>query len=135
MSGAELVGRPVWSTKCNRNIELAPRHHEHVGRIVYNLIEGDQRETKRHEFDDGSQSSHGRADSKTGESVFADWRIDNSLGSEAFQQSLADFVSAVIFRHLFAHQKNIRIALELFSERFIQGLTVSDFPHDFLSSE
>ena len=51
------------------------------------------------------------------------------LGPETFEQTLAHFVGAVVFGDFFSHQKDIRIALQLFRERFVQRLTISDFSH------
>src|SRR4030095_618642 len=131
MGGGELMRGAIWSAKGNWNIKLSARHHQHVRRVVHDLIEGDQRKTKRHEFDDRPQTGHGRADSQSGKTVFADWRIDDSLRSESLEQSLADFVCALIFGDFLAHQENIRIARELFGERFVQRLTVGNLSHDF----
>ena len=42
---------------------------------------------------------------------------------------MADLVGALIFSDFLAHQKNIRITLQFFRERFIKGLTIRDFSH------
>src|SRR5262249_10929269 len=96
MSRGELMRGSVRPAKGDRNIELTARHHEHVRRVVHDLIERDERKTPGHELNDRPQTGHGRADAQTGESVFANRRVDDSFRSEAFKQSLADFVSTVI---------------------------------------
>ena len=123
--------RTIRSAKRNGNVELPARHQEHVRRVVHHLIERYERETERHELDDRSQADHRRADPQPGETVFADRRVDDSSRPKPFQQTLADFVSAVIFGDFFAHEKNIWVALELFGERFVQRLTICDFSHSF----
>ena len=99
------------------------------GALFDHLIECDKRKTKCHELDDRPQTDHGRADAKTGKAVFADRRIDDSFRTKPFEQTLADFVSAVVFRDFFAHQKHVRVALQFFRERLIQSLAISDLPH------
>ena len=130
MGRAKLVGGSIRAAECNRDIELAARHHEHVWRVVHDLIESDQRKAEGHEFDNRAQTDHGCADAESGETVFANRSVDNSLGSKSFEQPLAYFISAVIFRDFLAHQKNIRIARQFFGQRFVQCLTVSDLSHD-----
>src|SRR5947207_3499695 len=126
---AELMGRSVRPAKSNWNIELPTRHREHVWRIVDYLIEGNQGKTKRHELNNWPQPDHCRTDSHSRKTVFADRGIDDPSRSEAIEQSLADFVSAVVFGDFFAHQKDIRIALQLLGQRFVQSLTVCDLSH------
>src|SRR5712691_1257083 len=131
MGRAKLMGGPVRTTKGDWNIELTTRHHEHVGRVVYHLIESHERKAEGHELNDRPQSNHGRADTESGKSIFTNRSVDDSPRSKTFEQSLAHFVSALIFRDLLAHQKDIWIARQFFGERFVQCLTISDFPHDF----
>ena len=126
---AKLVRRTVRSAKCDRDIELAAGHREHVRRVVHHLVEGDERETERHEFDDRPQPDHRGADAHAGKTVFTDRRVDDPLGPETFEQALAHFVSAVVFGDLFTHQEDVRIARQLFGERFVERLAVSDFSH------
>src|SRR5216684_428168 len=91
MGRAELMGRAVWSAKGDWNIKLSTRHREHVRRVVYDLIESDERKTERHELDNRPQSNHGRAHSEPGEAVFTDRRIDDAFRAKAFEQTLTDF--------------------------------------------
>src|SRR5712692_11135968 len=129
MGRAELMRRAVGSAKCDRNIELPAGHREHVGRVVHNLVERDERKAEGHELNDWSQTDHGSADSQTSETILADRRIDDSFGAEAFEQSLTDFVSAVIFGDFLAHEENVWITLQFFHERFVECLTISNFSH------
>src|SRR5579864_4503046 len=103
MRRRKLMGGTVWSAKCDRNVELSPRHHEHVGRVVDDLIERDQRKTPSHELDDWPKAGHGCADAQTRKPVLANGRVDDSRWTEAFEQTLADFVGSVVFGHFFAH--------------------------------
>ena len=81
----------------------------------------------------GLQPDHRGADTHAGETVFTDRRVDDSLGSEPFEQPLAHLVSAVVFSDFFAHQEDVRIARQLFGERFVERLAVSDFSHALAS--
>ena len=129
MGGAELMRGAIRTAKCDRNVELSAGHREHVGRVVHDLIEGDERKTEGHELDDGPQPNHRGADPHARETVFADRRVDDAFGPETFEQTLRNFVGAVIFGHFFTHQENIWIALQFFRERFVQRLPVSDLAH------
>ena len=56
-----------------------------------------------------------------GKSVFADRRVDDSLRPETFEQALAYLVGAVVLRHFFAHEKDVRIAFQFFRKRLVQA--------------
>src|SRR5882724_10580795 len=129
MRGAELVRGSVRTTKYYRDIKLPARHRVHVRRVIDDLIERHQRKAERHKFNDRAQANHGRANSQAGKSVLANGSIDDSPRAKSLKQSLADFVGALIFRDLFPHEKNVRIALEFFSERFVDCLAIRDFSH------
>src|SRR6266487_1992546 len=129
MRSAELMCRAVWSTKGDRDIKLSPRHRVHIRGVVHDLIECHQRKAERHKFNDRPQADHCRAHSQAGKSVLADWSVDDSSRAKALKQTMADLVSALIFRYFLAHQKNIRITLQFFRERFIERLTICDFSH------
>src|ERR1700736_5706735 len=129
MGRSQLMSRAVRSAKGDRNIKLPARHHEHVGRVVHDLVERDQRKTPGHELDNRTEAGHGRANPEACETIFADGRVDDSFRAEALEQTLAHFISPMVLGDFLAHQENIWVALQLFSERFIQRLTISDFPH------
>src|SRR5437762_625769 len=129
---AELMRRPIWAAEGDWNVELAAGHRQHVGRIVDDLIESDQRETECHELDDRAQPHHSRTYAHSGETIFADRRVDDPSRPETLEQSLADFIGTLVFGDLLSHQKNIRIALQLLRERFVESLTIRDFSHGFV---
>src|SRR5437588_13090828 len=131
MGGAKLVGRAVWSPKCDRNVELAARHHQHVRRVVHHLIESNERKTEGHELDDRPEPDHGGADTESGETIFTDWGVNDALRSETLEQTLAYFVSAMVFRDFLTHQKHVRVPLQFFGERFVERLAISNLPHPF----
>ena len=87
MCRAKLMGRAVRTAKSNRDIELSAGHREHVRRVVHDLIERHERETKRHELNDRPQADHCRADSQPGKSVLADRRVDDAFGPKTLEQS------------------------------------------------
>ena len=129
MRGTKLVRGSVRTTKYYRDIKLPARHRVHVRRVIDDLIERHQRKAERHKFNYWPQADHRCADAKTCKPVLADRSIDDSPWPKALKQPVADFVSALVFRDLFAHQKNIWITLEFLCERFIKGLTIRDFSH------
>jgi len=112
--GCATAAHAVQEVERDRHRELSAGHGEHVRRIVHDLVEGDEGKAKRHELNDWPEPDHGGADAHPGKSVFADRRVDDALGTKTLEQTLAHFVSALIFSHLFSHQKNVWIALEFF---------------------
>ena len=127
--GAELMGRAVRTAEGNRDVKLPTRHREHVRRVVYDLIEGHQREAEGHELDYRPQTNHGRADPEAGETIFTDRRIDDAGWTETIKQALAHFISAVVLRDLLAHEEDVLVALQLFRERLVQRLAIGDLSH------
>ena len=112
MGCTELMSWTIWSAKRDRNVELTAGHGEHVRGVVHNLIECNERKTERHELDDRPEPDHGRADTQPGETIFADRRVNDSRGTKSFEQSLRDLISAVVLRHLLAHEEDVWIALQ-----------------------
>jgi hypothetical protein len=134
MGRTELVRRSIWATESDWDIELTTRHREHVWGVVHNLVERNERKTERHELNDWPQADHRRANAEAGKSVFTDWSIDDPSWPKTLKQTLTYLVSALVFSDLFAHEKNIRIALQFFRERFVECLTISNLPHGFAPS-
>ena len=112
MRGAKLVSRAVRSAKRDRDVELAARHGEHVRCVIHDLIKRNEGKTERHELDNRPQPNHGGADAQARKTVLANRGIDDALRSEAIEQALAHFVSAVVLRDFFAHEEDIWIALQ-----------------------
>ncbi len=129
MGRTELVRRAVGAAEHDGHVELAAGHGEHVRGVIDDLIERHERERERHELDDGPQARHRRPDAQPGEPGLGDGGVDHAFGAEAFQQALADLVSAVVFGHFLAHEEDVRIALHFFDQGFVDGLAVGDFSH------
>src|SRR5437773_264182 len=129
MRSAELMRWAIWSTKSDGDIKLPARHRVHIRGVVHDLIECHERKAERHKFNDRPQADHRRANSQAGKSVLADWSVDNAPWPKAFEQTMADLVGALVFSDFLAHQKNIRIPLQFFRERFIERLTICNFSH------
>ncbi len=132
MRSAELVRWSVRSAKRDWDIKLPARHREHVWRVVHDLIKGDQRKAERHKFNNRSQTNHRCSHAETRESVFTDWGVYNAPWAEPLEQALAHFVSAIVFRDFFAHEKDIGVALKFLRERFVERLTIRNFSHGFV---
>src|SRR6266516_582473 len=111
MRGAELVPGPVRATKHYRDIKLPARHRVHVRGVIDDLIERHQRKTEHHKCNDWPSPHPRCSDAQTCKPVLADWSIDDSPWPKALKQPVAELVSALVFRELFAHQKNIWITL------------------------
>src|SRR5438876_11077815 len=64
-----------------------------------------------------------------GAGVRRDRRIDDALGAELLQQPAAHLIGSLIHPHLFAHQKDVGIALHFLAQRLIQGVPVGERRH------
>src|SRR6266550_5721671 len=106
MRGAKLMRGSVRSAKRDRDIELTPRHREHVRRVIHDLIECDERKAERHKFNDRPQSDHRCANSQPCKAVLADWGINDSTRSKSLKQPMAYLVGTLIFADFLTHQEN-----------------------------
>ena len=129
MRRAQLMRGTIGSAKRDGNVKLSTRHGVHIRRVVHDLIERHKREAERHEFYDWSQPDHRRSDSQPRKSVLADRCVNDSPRPKSLQETLAHLIRALIFGDLFAHEKNIGIALKFFGERFVQCLAICNFSH------
>ena len=127
----ELQRGAVGSPKHDRDVELPARHVEQLGGRVEHLIERQHREVPGHELDYRSKPDHRRADADAGETQLGDWRVDNSHLAELLQQSLRDFVRALVDGHFLTHQKDAVVALHLFAQRLVQGVSIRDGGHRY----
>src|SRR5262245_32472344 len=99
----------VRSTEHDGTAELAAGHVERLGCRVDDMVDRLHGKIEGHEFDDRLQTSEGRTHAKACETDFSDRRIDHSLCTELFKQTLTYFVGALIFGDLFAHQEDVGI--------------------------
>src|SRR5947209_7487044 len=99
MRSAELMCRSVGPSERDGDIKLPTGHREHVRSVVYDLIECHQRKAERHKLNDWPQTDHCCADSQTRKAILADRRIYNPSRAKALKQTVADLVSALVFRY------------------------------------
>ena len=114
MLRAEHTARAVGSAKDHRNRKLTAGHVQHLRRVIDDLIDRHQAEVPRHEFNDGPQSAHGRADAQSRETLFGNRRVDDPAFAELFEHTLTDFVRALVVADFFAHQKYVGVAFHFF---------------------
>jgi hypothetical protein len=69
----------------------------------------------------GRSPGHRRAYTQNRESQFRNRRINDALWTKLFEQTARDFVGALIFGDLFAHQKHALVARQLFAQGVIQA--------------
>src|SRR3989442_1385188 len=131
MLGRHLISRAARSAKNDRDLELPAGHVKHLGGRINNLIRRQNGKIEGHELDNRPQASHRRAYTETGEAKFSDWRIDNSFWSKLREQPARYLVRAVVLRNLFAHQKNVLVASQLFVESLVQGVAHGNNGHLF----
>src|SRR5208337_168551 len=104
---AKLVPCATGTTNHYGDGELPPRHVEHLGRAVHDLVERQNREVERHHLHDGPQARHGCPNPQTGETQFGDGRVQHTHRPELFQHSFTDLVGPLVEAHFFTHQDDI----------------------------
>src|SRR5882762_10515691 len=108
---------------------LPTRHVQHLCRGIDDLVQREQREIPGHELDDRPEAAHGGADADPRESQLGDGRIDDALRPELLQQSAAHLVRALVDADFFTHQQHVGIALHLFAQRLVQGISIGEGGH------
>src|SRR5882762_9041184 len=120
MLGRHLKSRATGATKYDRNFELSARHVEHLGGGIYDLVGCQNRKVEGHEFYNRPQANHGCTNAKTCETKFGNRSVDDALVPKLVEQSFRYLVCTLICRNLFAHQKDVRVALQLFANCLIE---------------
>src|SRR5687767_13106420 len=72
-------------------LELAAGHVMDLGRLVRDLIHDESAEITEHDVDDGPHPCHRRANRQTGKAWLGDWRIEDALFAELFDESVQHF--------------------------------------------
>src|ERR1041384_2007082 len=129
MLRGELERGSVGTAEHNRHPNLPARHVEHFRGRIHDLVEREQRKVPRHELDHRAEPAHRGADADAGESKLGDGRIDDALGAELLEQSPAHLVRALIDADFLTHQEDVGIALHLFAQRLIQGVSIRESGH------
>jgi hypothetical protein len=125
----ELQRRAARAAKDRRHSHLSVRHVPHLGGVVHELVDGEEREVPGHELDDGPQAHHGGADADAGESELRDRRVHHAHGAELVEQSAAHLVRALVDADFLAHEEDVGVALHLLAERLVEGVAVGEGGH------
>ena len=78
----------IGTTKHDWAGNLPARHIACFCRAIDDLVNRLHGEIKSHKLDHWLQTSKGRADAETGNGVFGDRRVDNTLGAKLIEQAL-----------------------------------------------
>src|ERR1700693_2334360 len=121
MSGATRHADDQW------HVRFAAEHVPDLGRVVHDLVVGDQRKVDGHQLDDRSQAEHRGSNRCTDKALFRDGRVDDALGPELVEEAVGDAVRAAEGADVLADEVDVLIALHLLSERLTQGDAVQLF--------
>ena len=128
-------GDAVRAAKHDRRRHLTARHIARLRRRVDDLVHRLHGEIERHELDDRPESGKRRADPEPGETMLGDRRVDHAARPEFLQQTLADFVGALVLADLLAEQQHAVVAPHLLGHCIAQRLAHrhrDGFPRIFL---
>src|SRR5215211_721226 len=120
----KLKCRAVRPAKDHWHGKLSARHVEHLRGSIHDLIDSKESEIPRHELDDRAQSYHRRTNANTREAELGDRRVDNSHRAEFVEQSLGDFVSAIVLRYFLTHKEHTIVSGQLLAERLRERVPV-----------
>ncbi len=99
-------------------------HVADVSGVVENLVERDGVEAEEHQLHDGADAEHGGADAEADETGFADGRVNDALRAVFGEHAFGDFVGAVELADFFAHEDDVRIALDFLGHGGAEGFAV-----------
>src|SRR6266851_1619916 len=116
----QLVARAAGHPDHHRHLDLAAEHVADLGRVVHDLVVGDQGEVDRHHLDHRPQPEHRRADRRADDDLFSDGCVDHALRAELVEQSLGDAVSATELADVLPDQVDRVVALHLLAECLAQ---------------
>ena len=111
----------------HRHTELAARHVTNAGRGVENLVEREQTEIHRHQFDDRAHACYGGANAGACETRFRQRCVSDPFWSELRLQPLAHRVATAIAANVFTHEENTLIAEQRVADRRAHSFPVAKF--------
>jgi hypothetical protein len=110
--GGELAAGAGRHADHQRHAELVARHVTHGSGIVEDLVEREQAEIHRHQFDDRTHAGHRGADAGAGEARLRQRRVPDPLGPELGEQPVADRVAPAVAADVLTHQEDALVAGE-----------------------
>ena len=110
-------GRTQGGADHDRRGQPAAGHVVDLGRLVSDLVQREKEEVAEHDVDDRPHSGHRRAEPDAGEAGLGNWRVHHPLGPKLIDQAAQNLERRAGLRHVFAHDKDARIAAHLFRER------------------
>ena len=115
--GSELATGTGGHADDERHVALPTGHVQQRGRVVDDLVEGEQAEVDRHDLDDRPHPADGRTDACTDECRLRQGCVTDSLGPELLEQPEAHGEAATVTADVLAHQEHPVIALERVAQR------------------
>jgi hypothetical protein len=95
-----------------------------LGRVVDDLVHGDQDEIERHDLHYRAPTEHRGPDRGAHEALLGDRRVANAIAPPLLQEAGREFVGALEHADLLAHQKDSVVACELLAQRHPERLAV-----------
>ena len=77
----------------------------------------------------GRRPDHRRADADAGEPELGDRRVDDAHLAEFLEQTFRDLICALVDGDFLAHEEDAVVALHLFAQRLVEGVSVRDDWH------
>ena len=94
--------------------------------VVHDLVERQQAEVDRHDFDDRPHAVQRRTDSCADKRGFGKRSVTDTIGAELLKQPFTHRVASAVSADIFAHQKDARIAEERVADRLAHRFAISD---------
>ena len=113
---AELAAAAAGHADDQRHVDLPARHVVYLRRDVDDLVDGKEAEVDGHELDDRPQTAHRGADAAADDDRLRDRRVAHALVAELLEKAAGDAVGAAVGADVLAHEDDVLILLERFSE-------------------
>jgi hypothetical protein len=124
MLGGKLTAGAGRHADYQWNAELIARHMAHRRGGVEDLVERQETEVHRHQFDDRPHTGHRGADTGAGKSGLRKRRIANTVGTEFRQQPLAHRVTAARAADILAHQEYTVVPAKRIADRLAHRIAI-----------
>jgi hypothetical protein len=118
--GRELMAGAARHPDDQGHLGLAAEHVADLGRVVHDLVIGDEREVDRHQLHDGAQPQHGRPDCRADKALFRDRCVHDPLRTELIEEAFGDAVRSAEHTDVLADEVHVFVALHLLGQRFAQ---------------
>ncbi len=129
MGGSQLLAAATGGADHQRYPGLPAEHAVDLRGVVDDLVERQQREVDRHDFDDRTQAQHRGTDRGAREALLGDGGVAHAALAELGEHPGGDLVGALEDADLLADEQDVLVAQHLGAQGVMEGLPVGHEAH------